>query len=70
MKQSWVYILKCADQTYYTGVTTNLDQRIAQHEAAFFPDCYTAPRRPVELVFYCEFTEIVTAIEKEKQIKK
>jgi putative endonuclease len=70
MKQSYVYILKCSDKTYYTGVTSNLTQRIFQHESGFYPDCYTFKKRPVELVFYCEFTDINIAIEKEEQIKK
>ena len=70
MKQSYVYILKCSDSTYYTGVTSNLSQRLFQHESGFYPDCYTFKRRPVLLEFYCEFTDINIAIEKEKQIKK
>ncbi|MGG7035944.1 MAG: GIY-YIG nuclease family protein [Flavobacterium sp.] len=70
MKQSYVYILKCSDKTYYTGVTSNLENRIFQHTSGFYSDCYTFNRRPLELVFYCEFTDINLAIEKEKQIKK
>ena len=70
MQQSFVYILKCADETFYTGVSSNLTQRLFQHEIGFYPDCYTTKRRPVELVFYAEFTDINLAIEKEKQIKK
>jgi putative endonuclease len=70
MKLSYVYILKCSDSTYYTGVTSNLTQRIFRHDTGFFPDCYTINRRPLELVFYSEFTDITIAIEKEKQIKK
>jgi putative endonuclease len=70
MQVSYVYILKCADNSYYTGVTSNLNQRLYQHHSAFYPDCYTASRRPVELVFYAEFTNIGFAIDKEKQIKK
>ena len=70
MQQSYVYILKCADGTFYTGVSSNLTQRLFQHETGYYPDCYTASRRPVELVFYAEFTDINLAIEKEKQIKK
>ncbi len=70
MKVSYVYILKCSDETYYTGVTSNLDARMMKHESGFYPDCYTAKRRPLELVFYAEFTDINMAIEKEKQIKK
>ncbi|WP_338378887.1 GIY-YIG nuclease family protein [uncultured Flavobacterium sp.] len=70
MQQSYVYILKCNDNSYYTGVTSNLEQRIFQHESGFYPECYTFKRRPLELVFYAEFTDINFAIEKEKQIKK
>ena len=70
MQISYLYILKCSDDSYYTGVTSNLTQRMYQHESAFYPDCYTASRRPLELVFYAEFTNIGFAIDKEKQIKK
>ena len=70
MQQSYVYLLKCSDNSYYTGVTSNLHQRIFQHESAFYPDCYTANKRPLQLVFYAEFTDIDIAFEKEKQIKK
>ena len=70
MKQSYVYILKCSDSSYYTGVTSNLDKRLFQHNTAFYPNCYTALRRPIELVFFAEFTNISVAIETEKQIKK
>nr|WP_315174732.1 GIY-YIG nuclease family protein [uncultured Flavobacterium sp.] len=70
MKLSYVYIIKCSDGTYYTGVTSNLAQRLFRHNIGYYPDCYTANRRPLELVFFCEFTDINLAIEKEKQIKK
>lgn len=70
MKQSYVYILKCSDNTYYTGVTSNLTQRMFRHEVGYFPDCYTFKRRPLSLVFYCEFTDINLAFDTEKQIKK
>jgi putative endonuclease len=70
MQQSYVYILQCSDGTFYTGVTSNLTQRLFQHEIGFYTDCYTFKRRPIHMVFYCEFTDINMAIEKEKQIKK
>ena len=70
MQQSYLYILKCADETYYTRVTNKPEQRMFQHNSGFYPDCYTCKRRPLELVFYAEFTDINLAIEKEKQIKK
>jgi putative endonuclease len=70
MQLSYVYILKCSDDSYYTGVTSNLEQRLFRHKSGFYPDCYTFKRRPLELVFYAEFTDINFAIDKEKQIKK
>lgn len=70
MKRSYVYILKCFNNSYYTGVSSNLTQRLFQHETGFYPECYTASKRPVELVYYCEFTDINFAIDIEKKIKK
>ena len=45
----FVYILRCADGTYYTGWTNNLEKRLAAHNAGTASK-YTRPRRPVELV--------------------
>lgn len=70
MKLSYVYILKCSDESYYTGVTSNLEKRLLEHNVGKFQGGYTFYRRPVELVFYCEFTNIEIAFEVEKQIKK
>ncbi len=70
MKKSFIYILLCSDRTYYTGVTSNLEQRFLRHQSGYYPNSYTHSRRPVELVFYAEFTNITLAIKKEKQIKK
>lgn len=70
MKQSYVYILKCSDQTYYTGVTSNLTKRLIEHKNGKHIDSYTFARRPLTLEFYAEFTDINRAFETEKQIKK
>ncbi|HEA28417.1 MAG TPA: GIY-YIG nuclease family protein [Leeuwenhoekiella sp.] len=70
MKIFYVYILLCADQTYYTGITSNLTERIIEHRNKKYSNSYTSSRLPVELVFYCEFTDPEFAIAKEKQIKK
>lgn len=67
---SYVYILRCSDETYYTGVTSNLDQRMFEHLEGKHKNSYTFKRRPVHLVFFSEFTDINLAFEKEKQIKK
>ena len=70
MKKSFVYLLKCSDGTYYTGVTSNLEKRQFQHQSGFYKNCYTYKRRPLSLVFYAEFFDINLTIEKEKQLKK
>ncbi|MDF4201922.1 GIY-YIG nuclease family protein [Maribacter sp. SA7] len=66
----YVYILKCADSTFYTGITSNLTQRLESHQTGKYKDSYTSKRKPVTLVFYCEFTNPNIAIETEKRIKK
>lgn len=70
MKTYHVYILKCIDDTYYTGMTSDLQLRINQHETGFFKRGYTSYRLPVQLEFYCSFQNVKDAIEMEKQIKK
>ncbi|QLG46360.1 GIY-YIG nuclease family protein [Costertonia aggregata] len=70
MKVYYVYILECSDSTYYTGITSNLTERIVSHQNGKYVGSYTSSRRPIQLVFYCEFTEASIAIETEKQIKK
>ncbi len=70
MKIYYVYILRCSDNTFYTGVTSRMEMRMVEHQKGKHKESYTFRRRPVELVFYCEFTNVEVAIEKEKQIKK
>lgn len=69
MKQYYVYILKCSDNSYYTGFTNNIEQRLQYHEEGINPDSYTFTRRPLKLVFYTEFNDVNQAIAFEKQIK-
>jgi predicted GIY-YIG superfamily endonuclease len=64
----WVYILECADGSFYTGHTDNLEKRLAEHEQNLFP-CYTSKRLPVKLVFYSEFHTRDDAFLRERQIK-
>ncbi|MCP4494159.1 MAG: GIY-YIG nuclease family protein [Gammaproteobacteria bacterium] len=64
-----VYILKCADNSYYTGHTDNLEQRVAQHQQRHFRNCYTATRLPVELVYSQSFTTREEALASERKIK-
>ena len=69
MKQYFVYILKCSDNSYYTGVTNDIELRFSQHQSGKFPESYTYKRRPVELVFFYIFNDIIQAIAFEKQVK-
>ncbi len=66
----YIYILKCSDNTYYTGVTNSIDRRYREHQEGSDNKAYTFSRRPIQLVFITEFSNIDFAIEKEKQIKK
>ncbi len=64
----YVYILKCADGSYYTGHTDNLESRLASHQSGAIPG-YTETRRPVELAFAEELPSRLDALERERQIK-
>ena len=64
----YVYILHCADGSYYTGLTEDLEIRLAQHQKGELPG-YTQNRRPVQLVFSDEFSFMDDAIGRERQIK-
>ena len=63
-----VYILRCADNSYYTGHTDNLEERIAKHQAGEVKD-YTSARLPVVLLFSEEFPAREEALACERQIK-
>ena len=64
-----LYILCCADDSYYVGTTRrSLDERVAEHNAGSFAG-YTATRRPVTLVFHQEFDRITDAIAAERREK-
>ena len=66
---AFVYILRCADDSYYVGSTrTSLEERIAQHNAGHFGG-YTAKRRPVVLVWSQDFGRITDANAAERQLK-
>ena len=55
IKMYYVYILKCADKTLYTGITTDLKRRIAEHNSSKLGAKYTSSRRPVTLVYSKKF---------------
>ena len=69
MKSYYVYILKCSDNSYYTGVTNDLDRRMVEHQEGLNKTAYTHSRRPVKLEFYTDFQNVNQAIDFEKQVK-
>lgn len=69
MARAWVYILRCAHGSYYTGHTTSLEKRLAEHQSGEGSD-WTRHRLPVELVFAQEMPDKNHAFWAEQPIKK
>ena len=69
MKVYYVYMLICADRSFYIGITNDLETRVAQHEFGYDPQCHTFKRRPVKLVYSSEVHHVEEAIAWEKQLK-
>ena len=63
-----MYILKCADGSYYTGSTKNLELRYKQHQLGEGAN-HTKKRLPVKLVYYEEYARIDDAFYREKQVQ-
>ena len=70
MKDYFVYIVECADGTYYTGITTDVDRRILEHNYSFKSAKYTRSRRPVKLVYSKLVGNRSEAAKEECRIKK
>lgn len=69
MKYYYVYILLCSDNTFYTGMTNDLDRRLIQHKSGYKKSSYTFNRRPIELKWFLQCTNPSEAIKIEKQIQ-
>ncbi len=67
---AFVYMLRCADGSYYVGLTRHesVERRVGEHQSGLTTG-YTQKRRPVELVWAEEFQRITDAISAERQIK-
>lgn len=63
-----MYILECADGSYYTGSTNNLKLRLAQHQAGEGAN-HTKKRLPVKLVYFEEYPRVDQAFYREKQVQ-
>ena len=69
MKSYFVYILKCSDNSYYTGFTNNLERRLGEHRSGQNKECYTFNKNPLELMWFETFNDVLDAIATEKRIK-
>lgn len=63
----YVYILKCSNQTYYTGCTNNLNNRLERHSKGEVH--YTKDKLPVQLITYIAYSDKYKAYEFEKYLK-
>ena len=69
-KLLYVYMVKCSDDLYYVGVTNDINRRILEHNEGTNTDAFTFKRRPVQLVYWQDFSDYNQAIDWETQLKK
>lgn len=66
----YLYILQCADQTLYTGITVDLIRRVREHNTCGLGAKYTRTRRPVKLVYTKKFKNRSLATKAEIKLKQ
>jgi putative endonuclease len=70
MQGTSIYILRCADGSYYTGITRrSVEERVSEHAQGLIKGCYTESRLPVELVFSEHYERVDEAVAAERRIK-
>jgi len=69
MQGATIYILRCADGSYYTGITRSVEERVSEHAQGLIKGCYTESRLPVELVFSDYYERVDDAVAAERRIK-
>ncbi|MBR3069278.1 MAG: GIY-YIG nuclease family protein [Lachnospiraceae bacterium] len=68
-EKCYTYMVRCSDGTLYTGWTNNLEKRMEAHNSGRGAK-YTKSRRPVELVYFKEFTQKSDAMSREARLKQ
>ncbi|SFV52260.1 COG2827: putative endonuclease containing a URI domain [hydrothermal vent metagenome] len=66
----YIYIVKCADDTLYTGIAKNIERRIIEHNSSKKGAKYTRTRRPVKLLYSEKYPDRSSASKREYEIKK
>ncbi len=69
MSKWYLYIARCKDGTFYTGITTNLESRLKRHNLGK-ASRYTRTRRPLKIVYAKKFENRISAAKEEFEIKK
>ena len=70
MSGASIYILRCSDDRYYTGITRrSVEERVSEHMQGLIQGCYTDKRRPVKLMFSEHYGRIDEAVAAERRIK-
>lgn len=69
MKTYYVYIMASRSRVIYTGISSDLEDRVAKHRALVHPKSFTAQYKVTKLVYFEEYSEVLDAIGREKQIK-
>jgi len=70
LKDWFVYMLRCADNSLYTGVTTDIERRVVEHNAKKSVTKYTRVRQPVSVAYYENAGSRSDACKREAQLKK
>lgn len=70
MSSYFVYILRCEDGTFYTGITTDVKRRVEEHNSSSLGARYTRGRRPVVVVYSQLYKNRSEATREEARIKK
>ncbi|MDK1081288.1 MAG: GIY-YIG nuclease family protein [Anaerolineae bacterium] len=65
---AWMYIIECADGSYYIGSTKNIELRFSQHQEGTGSK-YTSLRSPLKLVYGEEYERVIDAFTREKQVQ-
>ncbi|TNE47313.1 MAG: GIY-YIG nuclease family protein [Deltaproteobacteria bacterium] len=66
----FLYVLECADQSLYTGITTDVERRVEEHNSSPKGAKYTRARRPVRLVYVAEYPNRSEATKEERAFKR
>ncbi|XPV77261.1 MAG: GIY-YIG nuclease family protein [Desulfovibrio sp.] len=70
MSQWYIYLMRCADDSLYCGITTDVERRLTEHNGSAKGARYTRARRPVALEVFAECDDRSDAAKKEAAVKK